>query len=350
MSRRTLCMAVLLAVSAAVSRAPASAAAPHGLTYVPVDPCVLVRTAGSPQGKMGADETRALLARGAASLAAQGGAVAGCGIAEAAAVLAVTLRVANAAGVGQLKVWPADESEPGNVLLDYRAGGPSLSSSVLIELCDAAPCVSDFHVKTAASGAHVRIDALGYFIAGPEAAAGPPGAPGAPGPPGPQGAQGPEGPAGSSCSVTQGGSTSVTISCTDGTSAFLSVGARQFYLTRSRVQGDEALTACAPGYHMASLWEIHDVTYLKYNTALGETQADSGLGPPSAGGWVRTGFTDGGVGTKNCRTWTSSSDDHDGSVGQIGNAEWNVPAIVITPWVSGLLDCSQEAPVWCVQD
>ena len=344
MSRRTLCMAVLLAISASVARAPASAAAPHGLIYVPVDPCVLVRTAGSPQGKMGANETRALLARGAVSLAAQGGSAAGCGISEEAAVLAVTLRVANAAGIGQLKVWPADEPEPGSVLLDYRAGGPSLSSSVLIELCDAEPCVADFHAKTVTSGAHLRIDALGYFIAGPEAAQG------APGPPGPQGAQGPEGPAGSSCSVTQGGSTSVTISCTDGTSAFLSFGARQFYLTRSLFQGDEALTACAPGYHMASLWEIHDVTYLRYNTALGSTQADSGLGPPSAGGWVRTGFVDGGAATRNCRAWTSSSDDHDGSIGQIGNAEWNVPAVVITPWVSGLLDCSEEAPVWCVQD
>ncbi len=266
MSRRALCVAVLLAIWASVSRAPASAAVPHGLVYVPVDPCVLVRTAGSPQGKMGANETRALLARGAVSLAAQGGSASGCGVPEEAAVLAVTLRVANAAGVGQLKVWPADEPEPGSVLLDYGAGGPSLNSSVLIELCDAEPCVSDFHAKTATSGAHLRIDALGYFIAGPEAA---------------QGAQGPEGPAGSSCSVTQGGSTSVTISCTDGTSAFLSFGARQFYLTRNRFQGDEALTACAPGYHMASLWEIHDVTYLRYNTALGSTQADSGLGPPS---------------------------------------------------------------------
>ncbi len=297
---------------------------------------------------MGANETRALLARGAVSLAAQGGSAAGCGISEEAAVLAVTLRVANAAGIGQLKVWPADEPEPGSVLVDYRAGGPSLNSSVLIELCDAEPCVSDFHAKTAASGAHLRIDALGYFIAGPEAAQGPPGDPGAPGPPGPQGAEGPEGPAGSSCSVAQGGSTSVTISCTDGTSAFLSVGARQFYLTRSAFQGDETLTACAPGYHMASLWEIHDVTYLRYNTALGSTLGDSGLGPPSAGGWVRTGSSDSAL--LNCGAWTSSSDDHDGPVAQIGSSDWTVPAVAITPWVSSLLECSTAVPVWCVQD
>lgn len=40
---------------------------PHGLVYTPVPPCVLVRTAGSPAGKMAADETREFLARGAAT-------------------------------------------------------------------------------------------------------------------------------------------------------------------------------------------------------------------------------------------------------------------------------------------
>ncbi len=351
MRRRTHGVALLAALLAPLSRAPVSAAAPHGLIYVPVNPCVLVRTAGSPPGRMDDGETRGFLARGPANLAAQGGSATGCGIPEDAAVLAVTLRVARAAGVGQLKVWAADEPEPGSVLLDYAAGGPSLSSSVLIELCDDQPCVADFHAKTAKQGAHLRVDVLGYFLAGPEAAQGPPGPPGTPGPPGPpgaQGLQGPEGPAGSSCTVMQGGSTSVTISCTDGTSASLSVGPRQFYLTPSAAfQGDQALTACAPGYHTASLWEIHDPSTLRYNTTLGyiDPSADPGLGPPvDTQGWIR-GLAAG----ENCQGWTSASGGEFGSSGFLVGF-WSLPINRTQPWNGGGVPCDTMNRVWCVQD
>ena len=37
-------------------------------------------------------------------------------------------------------------------------------------------------------------------------------------------------------------------------------GPRKFYLTKTEHNGAQALSACAPGYHMASLWEIHDPT------------------------------------------------------------------------------------------
>ena len=71
-------------------------------------------------------------------------------------------------------------------------------------------------------------------------------------------------------------------------------GMRQFYLTPDEFDGDEVLTACAPGYHMASLWEIVDPTNLKYNIVLGHTTPDSGQGPPPwSEGWVRTGYCEG---------------------------------------------------------
>ena len=57
-------------------------------------------------------------------------------------------------------------------------------------------------------------------------------------------------------------------------------GPRQFCLTKTGFNGSQALTACAAGYHMASLWEIFDTTVLRYNTALGLTKPDSGSGPP----------------------------------------------------------------------
>jgi len=70
-----------------------------------------------------------------------------------------------------------------------------------------------------------------------------------------------------------------------------SSGLRGYYLTQSTYQGNETLTACASGYHFASLWEILDPSNLKYDTDLGMVRDDSGQGPPSyVEGWVRTGY------------------------------------------------------------
>jgi hypothetical protein len=88
----------------------ARADVPPGLVYTPVPPCVLVRTAGSPAGKMAADETREFLARGATDLSAQGGTTSGCGVPDDAAVLSLSLRIANAEGAGQLKAWAIKRS------------------------------------------------------------------------------------------------------------------------------------------------------------------------------------------------------------------------------------------------
>lgn len=64
---------------------------------------------------------------------------------------------------------------------------------------------------------------------------------------------------------------------------------RKFYLTRTGYTGARALSACTAGYHMASLWEIHDPSNLRYDTELGFVQDDSGFGPPIEFGWIRTG-------------------------------------------------------------
>ena len=77
-------------------------------------------------------------------------------------------------------------------------------------------------------------------------------------------------------------------------------GVRQYYLSRLYVRANEALSACAEGYHFASIWEIADPSALEYNTALGLPSPDSGQGPPTAinlwgnpfvtHGWIRTGY------------------------------------------------------------
>ncbi len=57
-------------------------------------------------------------------------------------------------------------------------------------------------------------------------------------------------------------------------------GPRKFYLTKTYHNGAQALSACATGYHMASMWEIHQPSNLRYDTDLGFIVADSGFGPP----------------------------------------------------------------------
>ena len=141
---------------------------------------------------------------------------------------------------------------------------------------------------------------------------------------------------------------------------------RKFYLTVDSFTGSQALTACAEGYHMASLWEIFDFSSLKYDTTLGFTVDDSGFGPPTSAvgldpdfggsGWIRTGNISSGIsqiaGVDNCFVWTSSSNEHFGTIAGL-NQFWGNPANVISPWFAPhpfFTNCASAFSVWCVQD
>jgi hypothetical protein len=123
---------------------------------------------------------------------------------------------------------------------------------------------------------------------------------------------------------------------------------RQYYLTRSTQDGASALSACASGYHMASLWEILDPSHLKYNTTLGQTDGDSGQGPTTWPGWVRTGAIVGvGAlpGEGNCQAWT---EDAAGANGTLAGLSWGQQDVHV--WHPFTLPCNLLRPVWCVQD
>jgi len=133
---------------------------------------------------------------------------------------------------------------------------------------------------------------------------------------------------------------------------------RGFYVTQITCNGAQALAACATGYHMASLWEIFDVSNLRYNTKLGLTQDDSGGGPPassSSQGWIRTGgpsSTSSIAGMGNCEGWTMGDQFHLGTIVHL-ESDWarliasSVPA---SPWRAQSPPCSFATHVWCVQD
>lgn len=134
---------------------------------------------------------------------------------------------------------------------------------------------------------------------------------------------------------------------------------RSFYVTKTFHNGSQAPSACATGYHMASLWEIFDTSNLRYDTELGFTSADSSFGPPSsaaASGWIRPGGGTSGGGTgiagrSNCLAWMSASNMDNGTLVFLPWASWDdLNVTVISPWIASTNTCESSQRVWCMQD
>ena len=128
----------------------------------------------------------------------------------------------------------------------------------------------------------------------------------------------------------------------------------KYYLTSSVVAANNALTACATGYHMASLWEILDVSNLEYNSTLGLTLQDSGSGPPNTyPGWVRTGYNSASSTTPgygNCLAWTTTNNIYSGTRVRLP-LDWTVAAEWSAPWEADAETCDHPSTrVWCVED
>ncbi len=130
---------------------------------------------------------------------------------------------------------------------------------------------------------------------------------------------------------------------------------RGYYLTQGTYDGSQAVSACASGYHMASLWEIHEPSNLRYETALGANTEDSGWGPPTLPymGWIRTGNSSSNdayvLGAGNCNAWTSSAAADYGTAIFLPT-DWTAAPIRSGPWVPLAGSCSNSVRVWCVQD
>jgi len=130
-------------------------------------------------------------------------------------------------------------------------------------------------------------------------------------------------------------------------------GTREFYVSKTFHNGADASSACEPGFHMASMWEILDPSNLRYNTHLGFTQADSGEGPAAdPSGWVRTGGSSTSsdrAGYASCFAYSSDSSLERGSVVWL-SAIWEDLAGDIGNWQAGISPCDTGNRVWCVQD
>ena len=141
---------------------------------------------------------------------------------------------------------------------------------------------------------------------------------------------------------------------------------RAFYLTNSVHKGGPdlgvdplgPLGACDAGFHFASLWEIYDVSNLRYDFARPNALvlADSGDGPPSVDtanpgglGWVRTGSSGiellGVPGDLTCSLWTDSITGG-GTVASLPD-DWSTG---VPHWAVGDTACFEPLRVWCVED
>lgn len=122
-------------------------------------------------------------------------------------------------------------------------------------------------------------------------------------------------------------------------------GKRLYYLTIGTRSGATADTACASGFHFASLWEIHDTTLVEYDTTRGLVPTSTTQGPPLfTPGWIQ------GMGAS-CNAWTSTSSAVAGAEAEIIQSTFLGGLVDVIPWdVSNGRACNQLLPSWCVQN
>lgn len=122
-------------------------------------------------------------------------------------------------------------------------------------------------------------------------------------------------------------------------------GARLFYLTRANFLPNVAASACAPGFHFASVPELTTEGNLEYAEALGRQHVEAGVsaGPEWWGGWVRTGILGGSL---SCNGWTSTAPADRGAILAAPPHSTTNPL----EWQGGQQGCGTPVPVWCIAD
>ena len=134
-----------------------------------------------------------------------------------------------------------------------------------------------------------------------------------------------------------------------------------YYLTTTGFTGDEAITACNSGFHMASISEIQDpgnVQYAPGHKIVYDYFDQASDEFPDHTGWVRT-EADPLMGyVYNCDAWRSSSDQQSGTTmtrrslrGENNGHSLYEESDPAAWWQSTrTASCAQPKFVWCVED
>ena len=194
---------IAVALLAAAGTGVAHAQSFDNLVLNTITPCRLFDTRGG-TGPLAAGETRGFNVFGS-DLSSQGGSATGCGIPELLSgvpqtfAIAVNIVAANPQGLGNLKGFAGDVSEPVHAtIVNYQALNPSLNigNAQPLSVRTTAPLGNgqDIFIHAVGTGTDVVADVVGYYttIGG----AGPTGATGPAGPTGATGTSGPSGPTG----------------------------------------------------------------------------------------------------------------------------------------------------------
>jgi hypothetical protein len=162
--------------------------------------------------------------------------------------------------------------------------------------------------------------------------------------------------------LSASGSTAGQVLMSNGASVIWVSARRKWYIGAigGAATGAAALTACNPGFHMASMWEVREPALLQYDAsqlwALGAF-TDIGTGPPTGTppAWIRTGFVSDTSNTRghgNCAMWTSASNAHYGTKISLPDS-WDgaiEPSSSTAPWVAQPVTCNTNSPVVCIED
>ncbi len=127
---------------------------------------------------------------------------------------------------------------------------------------------------------------------------------------------------------------------------------RFWYITGTRHKGNEVLTACAEGYHFASITEVYNPSGLVYDVEAnlgGFNRFDIGQGMAVQGeAWLRSGFGDDSE--FSCTIWTSADPSQTGTFAWLGYADRNDLQPWVLQWMATKRSCDEEARVYCVSD
>ncbi|WP_376695246.1 hypothetical protein [Wenzhouxiangella sp. EGI_FJ10305] len=133
-----------------------------GMTYFPIEPCTVLRTASS-GGEFSADESRSFLIRGdSTDLSPQGGSSTGRGVPDEAGAIMVNVVANGSTGNGAVKAWPEGQPEPSK-FMNTSTDDSADNGSVVVNLGDPA-LANDFQVKTFRTGTHLMFIVSGYFL------------------------------------------------------------------------------------------------------------------------------------------------------------------------------------------
>ena len=135
------------------------------------------------------------------------------------------------------------------------------------------------------------------------------------------------------------GGVATGVNLCDGTPCTRFPTPRRYYVTEAINGGLNAAAACAPGFHVASVWELANPSALQYDGSLGRPAVGSGLFRATGWAYVES--------DKNCSDWSDSV-----GMGTVIFPSTDPATQEIGIWGVQEAECVEGVitSVWCIED